>query len=73
MASERCNSCLDNYNTRDRIAKILSCLHMYCKRCLEDFMYNNGVITCLACSQETRATSLQSLPEGPVYTFGSAY
>jgi len=60
-----CNSCLKGYNNKERIPKILSCYHTYCKSCLESFMFEAGVITCLSCSKTTPAESVASLPENP--------
>ena len=36
-------------------SQILSCYHTYCKACLESFMFEAGVITCLSCSKTTPA------------------
>lgn len=60
-----CNSCLLGYNNKDRIPKILSCYHTYCKSCLEQFMFQDNVITCLSCGKTTPAESVASLPENP--------
>ena len=35
--------------------QILRCYHTYCKSCLELYMYQDNVITCLACGQTTPA------------------
>ena len=62
---EFCNSCLQPYNNTDRSPKILSCYHTYCKSCLEQFMFKDGVITCLSCGKTTPAETVSSLPENP--------
>ena len=45
--------------------QILKCYHTYCKACLEQFMFQAGVITCLSCGKTTSAESVASLPENP--------
>lgn len=62
---DTCNSCLVGYNNKDRIPKILSCYHTYCRSCLEQFMFQDSVITCLSCGKTTPAESVSSLPENP--------
>lgn len=62
---DSCNSCLLGYNNKERIPKILKCYHTYCKSCLELYMFQDGVITCLACGMTTPAKSVSSLPDNP--------
>lgn len=40
--------------------QILRCYHTYCKSCLEQYMYQDNVITCLACGQTTPAERWES-------------
>lgn len=63
----RCNSCLMIYNSRDRVPKVLSCYHMYCKFCIDEYMFTSGIVICLSCGKETIASSLQSLAESPYF------
>lgn len=62
---DTCSSCLLSYNSKDRLPKILSCYHTYCRACLHQFMFQGQVITCLSCSKTTNADSVESLPENP--------
>lgn len=60
-----CASCLLAYTGRDRVPKILSCYHTYCRTCVEQYMFQNGNITCLSCGKTTATASVESLPENP--------
>jgi len=62
---DSCNSCLLDYDNKERIPKILDCFHTYCHSCLEQFMFQDRVITCLSCGQTTSAESVSSLPDNP--------
>jgi len=62
---DTCNSCLLPYNSKDRLPKILSCYHTYCRACLQQYMFRDRKITCLSCSKITEAESVASLPENP--------
>ena len=55
-----CNLCQELYKD----ARILPCLHYYCKSCLEDKTRHSSVILCPKCSQthELRETDIQRLP-----------
>ena len=64
-ASNNCHSCFVKYDNKSRQAKILQCYHTYCKQCLEQYMYNKGVVTCLSCSEETVAKSVDLIPNNP--------
>lgn len=35
--------------------QILKCYHTYCKSCLEQFMFQDNIITCLSCGATTPA------------------
>jgi len=64
-ASNSCHSCFAKYDTKSRQAKILQCYHTYCRQCLEQYMYSNGVVTCLSCGRETAIKSVDLIPNNP--------
>ena len=70
-ASNSCNSCFLKYDNKTRQAKILQCYHTYCKQCIEQYMFSNGVVTCLSCGNETVIKSVELIPNNPYMGQGS--
>jgi len=64
---DACPSCLEGYNGSERVPKILSCYHTYCRLCIEQFMFADGVVSCLSCSEITNAASVALIPENPYF------